>query len=136
MPVIIGEPQEKATTPYYQRKIQCPGHYLIPPTIDLYLREPVPELKDCSDWVEYKGKQKKINKMRIAKDRWGRKKIDWRKLIELKRKGTIIQPWITASYAIENVYDPQGIMCQLQCKRQCMEGKARIREKTIRRLNY
>lgn len=133
MTLIIGETAGKISTPYYKRKIQCPGHYLIPPTVDIYLREPVPELKHCSDIVEYKGWPTKIKKMRIAKDKWGRKRVDWRKLYDLRRKGVIIQPWITASEAIEKVYDPTGMLCQ-QCKKLCMEGK-QIRERTIKRLN-
>jgi len=125
--------QEKITTPYYQRKIQCPGHYLIPPTIDIYLREPVPELKYCSNIVEYKGMPKKIKKWRIVKDKWGRKQIDWKKLYELRSKGIVKHPLISASEAIERIYDPKGMLCRL-CGYGCLEGKDKILENTIRRL--
>jgi len=121
-------------TPYYQRKIQCPGHYMIPPKVDVYLREPVPELKDCSNIVHWKDKPYKINKWRIVKDRWGRKVIDWKKIYDLANKGIILRPWVTSSWAIEHVYDPLGVLCRA-CDKRCMEGKGKVNEFTIKRLH-
>src|SRR3970040_506477 len=102
MPVIIGE-EKSIGVPYYKRIIQCPGHWLISPKEDIYLREPVHELKECSDFVEYKGFRKKIKKMRIKKDRWGRKMIDWKKMHELRKTGKVLHPLVSASWAIEHV---------------------------------
>ncbi len=119
--------------PYYQRKIRCPGNYLIPPQIDVYLREPVSLLRDCSNFVEIKGQRIKIRKYRITRDRFGRKKLDWKKIYELRDKGVILQPWITASEAIEKIYDPLSVLC-FQCKKHCLEGKGGILMTTIKRL--
>jgi hypothetical protein len=119
--------------PYYKRKIKCPGHYLIPPQVDIYLYEPVPWAKEIRDWVEFRGKQVKLRKKSIRKDAWGRKMIDWKKLHELERQGVVRQPWISASYAIENIYNPVSSVCQL-CNKRCFEGKGIIYELGIQRL--
>jgi len=136
MTVIIGEQQPKINTaaPYYKRKIQCPGHYLIPPTVDVYLYETIPELKNCSDQVDVGGKPFKIKKKRIVLDKFGQKRLDWKKLYELKRQGIVKQPWVTASYAIENIWDPHGLLCKM-CDKRCMEGKDKINEYAIKRLH-
>lgn len=123
-----------AIAPYYKRKIQCPGHWLVPPQVDVYQREPVALLKDCSDMVEFKGRRIKIKKSRIAKDKWGNKKLDWKKIHELRNKGIVLQPWITASEAIEKIYDPLSLLCN-NCDKRCMEGKGKINEFTIKRLH-
>jgi hypothetical protein len=122
--------------PYYKRMIRCPGHYLISPKVDVYLREPVPELKDCSDGAEYKGRYIKIKKMRIVKDRFGNKMLDWKKLYELRNRGTgeVLNPIVSASWAIENVWDPKGMLC-LQCPKYCREMR-NVSDLTIKRLNY
>lgn len=120
--------------PYYKRQIKCPGHYLVPPTEDVYLREPVPLLKHCRNWVEYKSQRFNIKKTRIAHDKWGNKKIDWKKLYDLERKGIVKQPFVTASWAIEHIYDPLSFLCR-NCDKRCLEGKNKINTTTIRRLN-
>jgi len=132
MTVIVGE-DKRTTAPYYRRKIQCPGHYLVSPKIDVYLRESVSELKGCSDIVEWGGRPRKIKKTRIMRDCLGNKMLDWKKIYALQKTGQVIQPWITASYAIENVYDPLSPICYT-CKYRCKEGKDTIIESTIRRL--
>ena len=135
MPIIIGETKSQGVgTPYYQRKIRCPGHWLVSPKVDVYLREPVPELKDCRNYGEYQGQRIKIQKMRIKKDRFGRKMIDWKKLYELRKTGQVLNPLISASFAIEHVYDPLSVLC-LMCDKRCMEGKGKINERSIKRLN-
>ncbi len=136
MTVIIGE-QSTSTgqaAPYYKRQIRCPGHWLIPPQVDAYLREPVPLLKDCKDSVEFKGRLIKIKKTRIARDRWGNKRLDWKKLYKLRDKGIVLNPVVSAAWAIEHVYDPQGSLC-LNCPKWCKEGMGRINELSIRRLH-
>jgi len=133
MPVIIDE-EKKLTTPYYKHMIRCPGHYLIPPTVDIYLREPVSLLKQCRDWVELKGKKFNIRKTRIVKDRFGNKKIDWKKLYRLRNEGIVLNPLISASEAIERIWDPMSFLCR-NCDKRCMEGKGKINEFTIKRLN-
>jgi hypothetical protein len=120
--------------PYYKRKIRCPGHYLIPPTVDIYKRELVPELKDVSEFCEYKGQRLKMKKMRIVKDKWGRPIIDWKKIHELHRKGIVLWPEITATFAIEHIYDPQGQLCKM-CDKRCKEGLGHINEMGIKRLH-
>ena len=117
--------------PTYVRKIQCPRHYLIDPREDIFLREPVPLLKDVSNSVctEYK-----INKMRIKRDAWGNKLVDWKKMYALKAKGKVMQPMVTAAFAIENIYDPKHPICH-DCKFRCKEGKGKINEKNIKRLS-
>jgi hypothetical protein len=107
---------------------------MIPPKVDIFLREPIPELKNCHDFAEWKGTRMRIKKMRIVKDAWGRKQIDWKKLYELRSKGIVLQPFVTASWAIEHVYDPIGYLCQ-HCDKRCLEGKGIINERTIRRLH-
>ena len=136
MPVIIGEQKQETIgrgVPYYRRIIRCPGHYLIPPTVDVYLKEPVPELKNCSNFVELKGRRIKIRKERIVRDRWGNKKIDWKKLYELRDKGIVLNPKVTAAGAIEYVYDPISSLC-IHCPKYCKEGQGRIILTSIKRL--
>lgn len=131
MPILIGEKPGQSV--YYQHKIKCPGHYLIPPTIDIYMREPVPELKNCHNVVEFRGKPMRIKKTRIARDRFGNKRIDWKKIFELEKKGIVQWPVVTAAWAIEHVYDPQGVLC-IYCHKPCKEGQGRIVTTTINRL--
>ncbi len=134
MPEVLLSKPITPGTPYYQRKIRCPGHYLIPPTVDIFKRELVPELKNISDFCEYKGQRLKMKKMRRVKDRFGRPIIDWKKLYELKRQGIVKQPEISAAYAIEHVYDPASQLCQL-CDKRCKEGLGKINEMGIKRLH-
>ena len=131
MPVLVGEQKQ---TPYYKRMIQCPGHWLVNPKVDVYLREPVGLLKNCSDQVEYKGQTIKIRKWRIKKDRWGRKLVDWKKLYELRKTGQVLHPMVSAAWAIEHVYDPLSDLC-LHCPKYCKEGQGRILDRTIKRLS-
>ncbi len=135
MPTIVEEqkkPQFQA--PYYKRMIRCPGHWLVPPQVDVYLREPVELLKDCSNWVELLGRKINIKKTRIAKDKWGNKKLDWKKLYELRARGVVLNPLVSAAWAIENIYDPSGYLCQ-HCPKWCKEGQGRINEFSIKRLH-
>jgi hypothetical protein len=131
MPVIIGENRKAA--PYYKRMIRCPGHYLISPKVDIYLREPIEAFKNCSDQVEVKGQIIKIRKMRPVRDRWGNKKIDWKKLHQLRKTGEVIHPEVSAAWAIENIWDPEGALCMM-CNKPCREGQGTIVETSIRRL--
>lgn len=124
---------ENRASPYLQRKIQCPGHWLIPPTIDVYLRRPVELLKNVKDFIEFRGVKIKMKKTAIVKDRFGRKVLDWKKLYELKRKGIVLQPFVTAAWAIENVYDPKSLLCA-HCDKRCKDGQGNILINTIRRL--
>ncbi len=121
-------------TPYYKRMIKCPGHWLIPPQVDVYLRKPVALLKNCSDFVEFKGKRMKIKKESIVKDKWGNKVLNWKKLYELRDKGIVLNPMISASEAIERIYDPMSLLC-IKCDKRCMEGKGNINEFSIKRLH-
>lgn len=129
--VIIGEKNKAPAAPYYERKIRCPGHYLIPPTVDIYKREPVYELKNVSKGVI---QHYKIKTWRRKRDKFGRPIIDFKKLYELQRKGIVLQPEISASFAIEHIYDPKGLLCRL-CDKRCLEGKGRINEFSIKRLH-
>ena len=116
--------------PTYVRKIQCPRHYLVDPKEDIFLREPVPELKNVSGYV---CTQYKIKKTRIKRDAWGNKMIDWPKMYDLRRKGKVLQPFITAAFAIEHIYDPLNPICH-QCGFRCKEGMGTINERSIKRL--
>lgn len=129
----IITPNKPTGSPYYKRMIHCPGHWLVPPQIDVYLREPVSWLKNCSNEVEIKGERIKIRKTRIAKDKWGRKKLDWKKLYELRKQGIVVSPKVSAAWAIENIYDPNSLLC-LNCKQWCKEGQGRVITTTIKRL--
>jgi hypothetical protein len=129
--VLIGEKSSPTGTPYYMRKIRCPGHYLIPPNVDIYKREPVNLLKNITPWVAEKYK---LTKFRRAKDKWGRPIIDWRKLQELRRQGIVKQPMISAAFAIEHVWDPKSALC-MNCQKWCKEGQGRINEYSIKRLH-
>lgn len=120
-------------TPRIQRKIQCPGQWMIPPTVDVYLYEQVPELKECSNIVEFGGKPMRIKKNRIRKDCFGNKMMDWKKLYDLRRKGIVMQPFVTCSWAIENVFDPLSHLCR-SCDKRCKRGMGLVREYTIKRL--
>lgn len=117
--------------PAYIRKIKCPGHFLIPPQVDVYLREPDEALKGVSNSV---AQHYKIRKDRRVRDRFGNYVIDWKKIYALEKAGIVKQPWVTASFAIENIYDPIGLLC-LQCDKRCMEGKGKINTYTIKRLH-
>jgi hypothetical protein len=136
MPILLpGQTQQSA---YIRRQIKCPGHYIIPPNIDIYKRVPIYDpqglIKSAPDKVEYFGKTIKINKTQRAKDRWGRPIIDWKKIYELERQGIVKQPWVTAAWAIENVWDPQNQLCQ-QCRlRPCREGQGIVVQWGINRL--
>jgi len=135
MTVIIGE---TSAAPYYKKLIRCEGHYLIPPTVDIYLREPIPELKNCSNRVfEVKGKKIKIRKERIKKDGYGRKMVDWKKLRKLRDVGIVKQPWVSAAWAVEHVYDPISYLCNFRCKGQpCLRERGMsANTMSIRRLN-
>lgn len=134
MPTIIGEKQQSIGQSYYlKRMITCPGHWLVPPQVDVYLRRSVPLLKDCSDFVELKGRRIRIKKTSIVHDRFGNKVIDWKKIYELRRKGIILHPKVSAAWAIEHVYDPKSFLC-IACDKRCKEGFGRIREISIKRL--
>jgi hypothetical protein len=133
MTVIIGQSNAPRAT-YVQRKIRCPGHYLVPANEDIYLRRPVKALKDCSDHVEYLGKKIRIKKTTIVTDAWGNKQIDWRKFNRLRREGKILQPEISAQFAIEHIWDPKGQLCRL-CDKRCRRGQGVINELGIKRLN-
>lgn len=131
MPVIIGE---KRSGPYYKRMIRCPGHWLVDPKEEIYRRVPVDLLKDCSDYVEYQGKRMKIRKTKILKDKYGNKLVDWKKMYELRRKGKVLHPPISAAEAIERVYDPESYLCKM-CDKRCKEGQGRVITTNIKRLN-
>ena len=132
--ITIGQEQSVNKAYYLKRMITCPGHYLIPPTVDVYLYEPVALLKNCSDWVEWKGTKYNLKKKRIVRDRFGNKAIDWKKLYELRSKGILLHPKVSAAWAREHVYDPIGFLCQ-HCDKRCMEGLGNFVERTVKRLN-
>jgi len=140
MPVIIGEQtivgDKVQDVPYYKRKIRCPGHFLIPPKVDIYLYEPVPWMSALSGrkFIEVLGKKLNIRRKRIKKDAFGRKMVDWKKLHKLRDAGIVMQPWVSSSWVIENIYDPYSWLC-LNCDKRCLEGKGNILTKTIRRLS-
>lgn len=119
---------------HLKRMITCPGHWLVPPNVDVYLREPVSLLKNCSNFVEFKGARIRIKKTRIVKDKFGNKVIDWKKLYELRRKGIVLHPQVSAAWAIEHVYDPISFLCK-GCDKRCKEGLGKIMESSIKRLN-
>ena len=121
--------------PMYKRMIQCPGHWLVPPTVDVYLRRPVSLLKKCSDFVEYRGKKMRIKKDVCVRDKWGRKMLDWKKLFKLRKAGIVQQPCVSAAWAIEHVYDPEGLLCK-ECPKYCREGQGIPSLRGIKRLNY
>jgi len=133
MPIVTAEP--KISAPYYKRMILCPGHWLVPPTVDVYKREPVALLKNCKNFVEVLGKKIRIRKERIVRDRWGRKQVDWKKLYHLRDKGIVLQPRVSAAWAVEHVYDPLSQLC-MNCPKYCKEGQGNILTRTIKRLNF
>lgn len=140
MPVVIGEhTKNDQATPYVKRMIRCPGHYLIPPDVDIYLREPVPWANEISDKVELRGQTIKLRKERIAVDAFGRKLVDWKKLYRLRKVGKVVQPLVSAAWCIENIYDPMSELCQVRCRlnagQPCKEGQGRIMTMSINRLN-
>jgi hypothetical protein len=131
MPILLDN-----QAPYYKRQIRCPAHWLIHPSLDIYVHEPVNMFKHCSDFVDYLGKKIKIRKSRIKTDAWGRKVIDWKKLYKLRDSGShlVANPFLSASDAIENIYNPLSIVCQT-CDKRCFEGKQNIYERGIQRLH-
>ena len=134
MPILIGEKQQAGSGYYLKRMITCPGHWLVPPQVDVYLREPVPLLKDCSDFVELKGKRINIKKTRIVHDKFGNKVVDWKKMYELRKKGIVLHPQVSAAWAIEHVYDPESFLCAA-CDKRCREGLGKIVTSSINRLS-
>lgn len=137
MTIIVTETRQTdkpVQAPYYRRLIRCPGHWLVSPKVDVYLRKPVALLKNCSDVVEFLGRKIKIKKTTIVRDKWGNKVIDWKKLYALRKTGEVLNPPISASEAIERIYDPKSPLCML-CDKRCMEGKGTINEFTIKRLH-
>ena len=137
MTVIIGEaPTNTAAprTPFFMRKIRCPGHYLVPITEDIYLKEPIKSRRYCSDAVELCGQKIKIRKERTVTDAFGNKMIDWRKFYQLRRQGIILHPEISARFAIEQVWDPHSVLCR-RCDKRCMRGVGTVNEWAIKRLH-
>ena len=132
--ITLGQDRKEGQAYHLKRMITCPGHWLIPPTVDVYKREPIPENRDCSNFVELCGKKIKIRKERIVKDRFGNKVIDWKKMYELRRKGVVLHPQVSAAWAIEHVYDPLGFLC-MNCDKRCKEGLGPINTRSINRLN-
>jgi len=126
--------QINTKAPYYQRKVQCPANFLLTPAglkEDVWLREEVPLLKRVSkDLI----KRYNLKTTRIARDRMGNKMLDGKKLYRLRKEGKLLQPFITASHAIEKVFDPMSPICK-QCRGRCLEGKGKILTKTIKRLS-
>jgi hypothetical protein len=133
MSIIVSE-NTRPGTPYYLKKIRCPGHWLIDCKEDIYLREPIAALKGCSNFVYLKDQKINIRKTRVVRDKWGRKQVDWKKIHELRRKGKVAQPFVSASWAIEHIWDPKSLLCQ-NCPQWCKEGKDKINEYSIRRLH-
>ena len=113
------------------RKIQCPGNFMIPPTVDVWLREPVPELQGVSLHAVVKHKLKRD---RIVRNAWGDKQVDWKKVHRLEKAGIVKWPWLTAKFAIEHVYDPISVLCR-QCDKRCLDGQGQINLRAIKRLN-
>lgn len=133
MPILTLD--RPSAAPYQKRMIHCPGHWMVPPQVDVYLREPVPWYKELhGDKVEVKGKVIKLRKTRIVKDRWGNKMLDWKKLYQLRDQGIVKSPSVSAAWAIEHVYDPISMLCR-RCPKYCKEGQGKIVTTTIRRLN-
>lgn len=132
MSVIIGE--KPAQSFHLKRMIVCPGHWLVPPQVDVYLREPIPMFKDCSNFVELKGRRINIKKTRIVRDKFGNKMLDWKKLYELRHQGIVKHPKVSAAWAIEHVYDPLSELCAA-CDKRCKEGLGRVMETSIKRLS-
>lgn len=131
MSIIVGG----TGTAYIKRMIRCPGHYLIPPTVDVYLREPVPWYKSITrNFVDIGPRKLKIRKDRVKLDQYGRKMVDWKKLHKLRDAGIVVQPKVSAAWCIENIYDPQSWLC-MNCPKWCKEGQGRVVTTTINRLN-
>ena len=116
---------------YYKRKIRCPAHFLVPPNVDVFLKEEIPELRGVSKSavITYG-----VKKMRRKVGRDGRPLIDWKKMYELRKQGIVKQPEMSASFFIEHVYDPASIICK-KCRGRCLEGKNNPNLRGIRRLN-
>lgn len=129
--VTLDTTKGQINTPYFKRKIKCPRHYLVSPKVDVFLREPVPELKGVSKsaCITYG-----VQKTRVKCDRWGNKLLDWKKIYEHEKTGEVLQPAISASFAIEHIYDPKHPICNI-CRFRCTEGKQRVNERAIKRLN-
>ena len=134
MIVTVEQDRNQKKAAYYKRTIKCPGHWLIPPTVDVYLRKPIALFKNCSDFVYLLGRKIKLKKTRIVHDRFGNKMVDWKKLYALRDKGKIIQGKVSAAWAIEHVYDPMSTLCD-NCPKYCKEGQGRVMTGTINRLN-
>lgn len=131
MGAIIESSTQTMQQPYYKRQIKCPRHYLIKPTVDVFLREPVELLKGVSADV---CKRYDIKKTRIKRDRSGQKMLDWKKIYQLEKTGEVINPMVSASFAIEHIYDPLNPICTY-CQFRCMEGKGKINPRSIKRLS-
>ncbi len=118
---------------YYMRKMKCPRHFLIHPSIDIYKREIVPELKNVSKSLLSSGRARNT---RIARDKFGNKVLDWKKIYALEREGNgmVRQPEITGAFAIEHIWDPKHPICKM-CNGRCKEGRGRVNETGIKRLN-
>lgn len=108
----------------YIRKIKCPRHFLLRPGAYPFQREIIPEMAQVPDWA-YK-KWPTLRKERIKRDKRG---------VPIYDRKAYYQPEVTASFAIEHIYDPKNPICAYQCKKRCMEGKGRVIETGIKRLN-
>jgi hypothetical protein len=113
----------QTATVAFIRKVRCPRHYLKHCGRDPFVRELDPLLKNVSDFVV---KKYGVKKYRIKKDKCGNPILNFE---------AFMQPPISASFAIEHVWDPKNPICVNDCRGRCMRGKGPINERSIKRLS-
>lgn len=86
------------------KNIKCPIHHIVKPGCDGFVREPNPLAKHFSDDA---CKEFGLKRWKYKRDRYGNKIPDYR---------NHYQPYVSALYLKENVYNPINPVCQ-KCRR-------------------
>lgn len=94
----------------YHRKIKCPRHFIVKPGLSPWKRIPNPKLKDLPEWAFKKWPS--LRRTIIERDRWGR---------PIREDRNFYQPYISAAFAVSQIYDPMNPICQ-RCNVKCTEG--------------
>jgi hypothetical protein len=110
-------------TTHFVRKIKCPRHFLLDPKQDPFERELCRDMKNVSESM---AKHFGVSRYKIKRDKHGE---------PIRNNKAFVQPEISASFAIEHIWDPKNEICARWCRGRCKRGKETINELSIKRLH-
>jgi hypothetical protein len=91
----------------YHRKIKCPRHFIGKPGKSPWKLRPNPFFMNLPKWAWEKWPN--LRKYIPIRDKWGNKVRDDK---------NFYQPFISASFAVHQIYDPKNPICQ-KCNVKC-----------------